>query len=267
MKSSEKFFERIKNGKHICVGLDSALEKIPQHLLSFPDPIFEFNKKIIDATYSDAVAYKINLAFYESRGTEGIESLLKTLDFIDDEVPVIGDAKRGDIGNTAKMYAKELFEFYNFDASTINPLMGFDSAQPFLEYSDKINFVLALTSNSGSGDFEKLELKNGKLLFQQIIETTKEWGKNVGYVFGATNLNELVSNIDLMGDSFVLLPGVGAQGGSLEGTTKLFVSKNKSNFIINISRGLIYFDTTKQFAEKTRSEIVRLNRIVSDLLI
>jgi orotidine-5'-phosphate decarboxylase len=263
MNAAEKFVNKFNEGKHICVGLDTDIEKIPSFLLTEADPVFIFNKMIIEHTANQAASYKINLAFYETNGIKGIESLDKTLEVIPDNIPVIGDAKRGDIGNTAKMYAKALFEYYNFDASTLNPLMGRDSVQPFLDYGDKINFLLGLTSNSGADDFEKLKLENGKFLFQEIIEKTKTWGENVGFVFGATNLSELRNNIDLLGDSIVLLPGIGAQGGSLEDVVGAFREKNFSNFIINISRGLIYLDSTNLFAVKAGKKLEEFNNKVA----
>ncbi len=266
MNASEKFKNRFLDKKHICVGLDTDIRKIPRHLLESKNPIVEFNKAIIEATWREACAYKINLAFYEASGSAGVENLLKTIDLIPEEVPVIGDAKRGDIGNTAEMYARELFDYYKFDASTINPLMGFDSAKPFLDYRDKINFVLALTSNSGAEDFEKLRLADGSFLYQEIIKKSGTWGNNIGFVFGATHPDELKKNLHLLGDALTLLPGVGAQGGSLEEIVKIFADEKKNNFIINISRGLIYLDSTKLFAEKTRNKIELLNKTVADLL-
>ena len=263
MNASEKFLNKFSEGKHVCVGLDTDIEKIPSFLLTESDPIFRFNRMIIDHTANHAAAYKINLAFYESNGKKGIESLEKTLEVIPENIPVIGDAKRGDIGNTAKIYAKAIFEYYNFDASTINPLMGRDSVQPFLDYTDKINFILGLTSNIGANDFEKLQLADGKFLFQEIIEKTKSWGENVGFVFGATKLSELRDNIDLLGDSFVLLPGIGAQGGSLEEIIEVFRGKNFGNFIINISRGLIYLDNTNLFAVKAGQKLEEFNNKVA----
>ncbi len=265
MTASEKFQNSFSKGKHICVGLDTDIKKIPEFLLKKKNPVVEFNSEIIEATKNAAAAYKINLAFYEELGSEGVNALHETIRLIPDEIPIIGDAKRGDIGNTAEKYARTLFDFYGFDAATINPLMGFDSAAPFIKHEDKINFVLALTSNSGAEDFEKLKLDNGKFLYQEIIEKCSDWGKNIGFVFGATKLDELQANLELLGDAIVLLPGVGAQGGSLEETVKVFSSAKKNNFIINISRGLIYLGSTKLFAEKTRNKIELLNKQVADL--
>ncbi len=266
MDASEKFKNKFLEGKHICVGLDTDIRKIPSHLSETKNPIVEFNKAIIEATRREACAYKINLAFYEASGSAGVENLLETIELIPEEVPVIGDAKRGDIGNTAEMYAREQFDYYKFDASTINPLMGFDSAKPFVDYRDKINFVLALTSNSGAKDFEKLRLADGSFLYQEIIKKSRTWGDNIGFVFGATNPDELRKNLHLLGGALTLLPGVGAQGGSLEEIVKIFTDEKKNNFIINISRGLIYLDSTKLFAEKTRNKIELLNKTVADLL-
>ena len=266
MSAKEKFLSMFDKERHICVGLDTDITKIPSFLLAESDPIFIFNKMIIEHTFEQAAAYKINLAFYESNGKKGIESLDKTLEIIPKNIPVIGDAKRGDIGNTAKMYAKAIFDYYNFDATTLNPLMGRDSVQSFLDYSEKINFILGLTSNGGAEDFEKLELANGKFLFQEIIEKTKSWGENIGFVFGATNLLELRDNIGLLRNSLVLLPGIGAQGGSLEEVISVFREENFSEFIINISRGLIYLDNTNLFAEKAGQKLAELNNKVAGLI-
>ena len=200
MTAQEKLNMRISNGYHICVGLDTDKSKIPQHLSADRNGVLEFNKSIIESTYDIAAAYKINFAFYEEAGPEGMEMLTKTLEIIPDDILVIGDAKRGDIGNTSQMYAKSLFDHYNLDASTLSPYMGRDSLQPFLDYKDKLNFILALTSNSGSQDFEKLELTSGKKVYQEVIEKINSWNssRNCGIVFGATNLEELKVNIAMV---------------------------------------------------------------------
>ena len=267
MNAIEKFEERTKKNFHICVGLDSDIKKIPQHLTSSDDPIYNFNRAIIDATYKHAAAYKINLAFYEKDGTRGIELLHRTLEYLPKDILIIGDAKRGDIGNTSKMYAQALFEHFNFDASTLSPYMGYDSITPFLEYKDKLNFILALTSNPGSNDFEKLDLGTGKKLYQKVIEKVSDWNEfnNCGIVFGATNLEELKNNIKSFAQLKVLLPGVGAQGGDLESIVRIFKEENNQNFIINVSRSLIYADDSVKFTNTVQKVIMQYNSIVNDV--
>ncbi len=178
MNASEKLKKRMEMGFHICVGLDSDINKIPKHLLKYEDPIYEFNKVIIESTKASANSYKINLAFYESRGIEGLKTLEKTLKLIPEEILTIGDAKRGDIGNTSKMYAESIFNHFNFDSITLHPYMGEDSIEPFLQFENKLNFILALTSNKGALDFEKLKLEDGEFLFQKVISKVNEWNKN-----------------------------------------------------------------------------------------
>ncbi len=265
MKAIEKLRNKTKKNFHICVGLDTDTEKIPKHLLASDDPIFRFNKEIIDATKNGAAAYKINLAFYEAQGVNGLRALEKTLAEIPSDILTIGDAKRGDIGNTARMYAKALFDELKFDASTLNPLMGYDSLSPFLEYGEKLHFVLGLTSNPGASDFEKLALANGKFLYREIMEKAKTWGENVGFVFGATNIGELEANFELLRDVPVLLPGVGAQGGSLEKTANVFYANASRDFLINISRGLIYLDSSENFAYFTSERLKELNKTVKNI--
>jgi len=236
MNAIVKLKNRIDKGLHICVGLDSDLSKIPAHLNGNSNPILEFNKRIIDATKEYAAAYKLNFAFYEALGEAGLRTMRETLAYMPDEIVSIADAKRGDIGNTCMKYAQAVFDELNFDSITLAPYMGYDSIEPFLNYKDKIHFILGLTSNKSSTDFEKLKLENGKYLYQTVIEKVHSWNKdgNLGVVFGATNIDELNENIDLMKDLFVLLPGVGAQGGSLKGVSDVFNLKGMNNFIINI---------------------------------
>jgi len=260
---------KLKNdeGKFICVGLDTDLEKIPQHLKSSENPILEFNKKIIEATSEYAAAYKINFAFYEKLGSKGFDILLQTKEIIPKDILTIADAKRGDIGNTSKYYADSIFNYFGFDSITVNPYMGEDSVKPFLEYEEKLIFILALTSNPGADDFEKLQLKDGSYLFQKVIEKVDIWNNknNCGIVFGATKLKELEENFTSFGNLPVLLPGVGAQGGSLEEVMKLFKKNKKLNLLINISRGIIYKDNTTNFATAAKEEILSLNEIVNKL--
>lgn len=261
MTAQEKLSNRIGKNYHICVGLDTDINKIPKHLLASDDPIYEFNKGIIEATSSQAAAYKINLAFYESRGLDGLRSLEKTLEMIPREILSIGDAKRGDIGNTSKMYAQSLFDHFGFDASTLHPYMGKDSLQPFLEFNEKLNFILVLTSNPGNADFEKQKLEDGRYLYQEVLQKVHNWNenKNCGIVFGATNIEELKSNLSHIKNLPVLLPGVGAQGGSLEDVVKAFALYGSENYLINISRGLIYADSSENFAKVTAAKLQHLN--------
>ncbi len=264
MKAIEKISKKVSNGLHICVGLDTDLDKIPKHLHSQKDPIFEFNKIIIESTYMDAAAYKLNFAFYEKMGAKGFDAIQKTLEIIPKDIFVIGDAKRGDIGNTSQMYAKAIFDELNLDSITLHPYMGFDSIQPFLEYTDKINFILALTSNNGAKDFEKQKLGNGKFLYQEVIEKVNLWNtnNNCGIVFGATNIEELKININSFADLFVLLPGVGAQGGSLEEVVHAFTENGKKNYLVNVSRALLYCDSTLEFGKKVNEVIKNYNNSV-----
>lgn len=266
MKAQEKLQNRLSKDLHICVGLDTDKNKIPKHLSPDKIGVLEFNKAIIDATSDFAAAYKINFAFYEEAGAEGMEMLARTLEIIPEDILVIGDAKRGDIGNTSKMYAKSLFDHYKLDASTLSPYMGEDSLSPFLDYTEKIHFILALTSNPGSHDFEKLEITSGKKLYQEVISKVNEWNKNknCGIVFGATNLDELKENINNFGDLFVLLPGVGAQGGDLEGIVKTFRQNSNNNYIVNVSRALLYADGTKDFANTSKQILQDYNRLIQE---
>ncbi len=266
MNSIEKLNKKLNEGKHICVGLDTDINKIPKHLLNKENPILEFNKAIIESTFNDAACYKINLAFYEKDGIDGIKNLEKTLEIIPDDVFVIGDAKRGDIGNTSTMYAKSIYEYFKFDSVTLHPYMGIDSVEPFLEYKDKINFVLALTSNKSNSDFEKQKLISGEFLFQKVIKEVNLWNthKNCGIVFGATNLEELSENIKSFEELYVLLPGVGAQGGSLEDIVKIFTANNKSKYIVNISRALIYADDTENFEVAVSNKLKAYNKVVDN---
>ena len=268
MKAVQKLKLKNDQGKFICVGLDTDLEKIPYHLHSLENPILEFNKKIIDATSEYAAAYKINFAFYEKLGSKGFDILLQTKEFIPKDILAIADAKRGDIGNTSKHYADSVFNYFRFDSITINPYMGEDSINPFLEYEDKLIFILALTSNPGAEDFEKLQLKDGSYVFQRVIAKVNTWNKknNCGLVFGGTKLQELKENINSFGGMPVLLPGVGAQGGSLEDVMDLFIKYNKHNLLINISRGIIYKDSSPDFAVAAKYEIQTMNDKVNKLL-
>ena len=243
----------------LCIGLDSDINKIPKHLLDLEDPIFEFNKQIINATKDLCVAYKPNIAFYESMGVSGWNSLKKTLDYIPENVFTIADAKRGDIGNTSKMYAKTFFENLNVDAVTVAPYMGSDSVTPFLEFADKWVILLALTSNIGSLDFQNTNNEDGKQLFEKVLETSQTWGtdKNMMYVVGANRSEQLSEVRVIIPNHFLLVPGVGAQGGSLEEVAK-YGMNDECGLLVNSSRGIIYASTEIDFAEKARQEAQKL---------
>ena len=262
-----KLNSKCKNGLHICVGLDTDIKKIPKHLLSQPNPVYEFNKIVIENTIEEAAAYKINFAFYEKDGIKGIENIQKTLELIPNDILTIADAKRGDIGNTSQMYAESIFEHFRFDSVTLHPYMGYDSLAPFLDYPDKLNFILALTSNKGAADFEKLQLTNGRYLFQKVIEKVNDWNKagNCGIVFGATNLDELQENMQNFGNLPVLLPGVGEQGGNLQEIVKAFKNRAKLNYLINISRALLYNNNSEHFSKYVKLKIKKYNETVRSI--
>jgi orotidine-5'-phosphate decarboxylase len=263
MTAKEKLINKNDELKFVCVGLDSDLNKLPNSIRNQKDPIDFFNKKIIEATKNYAAAYKINFAFYEVFGSYGFDLISKTLEHIPKDILVIADAKRGDIANTSEMYAKSVFEHFNFDSITINPYMGFDSIEPFLNYKDKLNFILALTSNPGASDFEKLELKDEKKLYQYVVEKVQRWNEvnnNCGIVFGATNPTDLSNSLDSFGNCSVLLPGVGIQGGSFEQVLNIFKTYNRKNFLVNLSRSIIYADSSDNFYKVAEKEIINLNK-------
>ena len=247
----EKLFETIvKKHSFLCVGLDTEIEKIPSFLQKRKDPIFEFNKRIIDATHEYAVAYKPNVAFYESAGAKGWTSLDLTVRYIKDNHPdifVIADAKRGDIGNTSKMYAKAFLENMPFDAITVAPYMGEDSVTPFLLYDEKWVVLLALTSNRGADDFQ-YHNEDGLKLFERVLSVSQKWGtiNNMMYVVGATRAEMLKDIRKLVPEHFLLVPGIGAQGGSLEEVAKYGLN-NKCGLLVNSSRGIIFADNSKNF--------------------
>lgn len=250
----EQLFEQIiKKQSFLCVGLDTDIRKIPQHLLQEEDPIFSFNKAIIDATAAYCVAYKPNLAFYESMGVRGWISFEKTIQYLNENYPeqmIIADAKRGDIGNTSAMYARTFFEEINVDAVTVAPYMGEDSVTPFLGYEGKWVILLALTSNKGSHDFQLTEDANGEKLFEKVLHKSQEWAdaNQMMYVVGATQGKAFEDIRRIAPDHFLLVPGVGAQGGSLEEVCKYGMNKS-CGLIVNSSRAIIYADTTEQYAE------------------
>ena len=237
----------------LCVGLDTDLNKIPKFLLNEEDSIFSFNKAIIDRTAPYCVAYKPNLAFYECYGLKGMEAFEKTITYLKEKHPnhfIIADAKRGDIGNTSKMYAQTFFKEYNVDALTIAPYMGEDSVKPFLEYEGKWVILLALTSNKGSHDFQLFEDKDGVRLFERVLSKAQEWGttENLMFVVGATQGSLFADIRKLAPDSFLLVPGVGAQGGSLQEVCKYGMNKD-CGLLVNSSRGIIYASSEANFAE------------------
>ncbi len=245
----------------LCVGLDVDLNKIPKHVLATEDPIFEFNKAIIDTTHDVAVAYKPNTAFYEAYGIKGWLSLEKTIRYINENYPdifTIADAKRGDIGNTSSMYAKAFFEDLNFDSVTVAPYMGKDSVEPFLAFEDKHTIMLALTSNEGAFDFQTLQVGD-KELYKQVVETSKTWknSQNLMYVVGATKAEYFTEIRKIVPDSFLLVPGVGAQGGSLSEVCKYGMNANVG-LLINSSRAIIYASNGADFAEKAREEALKM---------
>ncbi|RAJ00333.1 orotidine-5'-phosphate decarboxylase [Chitinophaga skermanii] len=238
---------------YLCVGLDTDINKIPKHLLSHADPVFAFNKAIIDATKDIAVAYKINTAFYECLGIRGWESLQRTIEYIPKNVFTIADAKRGDIGNTSTYYAKTFFETYAFDSVTVAPYMGSDSVQPFLAFSEKWAIVLGLTSNEGSNDFQLQPAGDG-LLYEQVMKKCASWGTpdNMMFVVGATQ-GESIANIrKLLPDHFFLVPGVGAQGGSLKEISEKGLNKD-GGLLVNASRAIIFAGSDERFAEDARA--------------
>jgi orotidine-5'-phosphate decarboxylase len=246
---------------YLCVGLDTDLHKIPSHLLSEPDPIFAFNKAIIDATADYCVAYKPNLAFYESQGPKGWESLYKTLEYIPQDQFVIADAKRGDIGNTSAMYARAFFEQMAADAVTVSPYMGEDSVKPFLEFEGKWVIVLALTSNKGSVDFQHGLLHDGKQVFEEVLLKAKAWGTtdNLMFVVGATQATMLQKIRSLVPDHFLLVPGVGAQGGNLAEVSKYGMNAN-CGLLVNASRSILYASHEIDFAAAARHEAHKLQQ-------
>ena len=265
-----ELFEQIKKKKSfLCVGLDSDIAKIPQHLLTAEDPVFEFNKAIIDATAGVTIAYKPNIAFYESRGVEGWKSLEKTVKYIREHYPeifTIADAKRGDIGNTSQMYAKAFLETLEFDSITVAPYMGEDSVTPFLQYEGKWVVLLALTSNKGAFDFQFFE-SNGQKLYEKVLEKSQEWGnaENMMYVVGATKAQMLEGIRKIVPDHFLLVPGVGAQGGSLEEVAR-YGMKSHCGLVVNSSRGIIFADRTENFARHAGEEAWKLQQDMERLL-
>lgn len=252
--NKEQLIAEIKRKQSfLCVGLDTDIVKLPEHLKNAEDPVFEFNKAIIDATKDYCVAYKPNIAFYECLGPKGWESLKRTLDYIPQNIFTIADAKRGDIGNTSRYYAKTFFEYLDFDAVTIAPYMGEDSITPFLEFKDKWVIVLALTSNKGALDFQFMTDMKGEKLYEKVLKTTEKWGtpENMMYVVGATRVEGIGHVRKSVPNHFFLVPGVGAQGGSLEDVAN-FGWNQDCGLLVNSSRAIIYASDGLDFAEKAK---------------
>ncbi len=259
-----------KKQSFLCVGLDVDMDKIPAHLLKEEDPIFAFNKAIIDATHSYAVAYKPNVAFYEAYGVKGWQALEKTIQYLNlnyPEVFTIADAKRGDIGNTASRYAKAFFEDLGFDSLTVAPYMGKDSVEPFLAFEDKFTILLGLTSNPGAADFEMLPLANGKYLYETVIETAAQYknGHQLMYVVGATQATAIKDIRALVPDSFLLVPGVGAQGGSLAEVCSEGLN-DQVGLLVNSSRGIIYASSKEDFAVEAAAQAALLQAEMAVIL-
>src|SRR5690554_4661936 len=268
--TTEDLISEIKRKKSfLCIGLDVDLNKIPEFLLKEEDPIFSFNKAIIDATHDYAVAYKPNTAFYEAHGIEGWKSLERTIKYLNENFPeifTIADAKRGDIGNTSAMYAKTFFEAMDFDAVTVAPYMGRDSVEPFLTFQDKHTILLALTSNEGAFDFQTKDLE-GEALYKKVLKTSKTWKNSdrLMYVVGATKAEYFKEIRSILPNAFLLVPGVGAQGGSLQEVCKYGINK-EIGLLINSSRGIIYASNGEDFARAAGREAERLQQEMKEIL-
>lgn len=268
--TTQQLIEQIRIKKSfLCIGLDVDLNKIPKSLLTEEDPIFSFNKAIIDATHHLAVAYKPNTAFYEAYGLKGWRALEKTINYLNENYPelfTIADAKRGDIGNTSKMYAKAFFEDLGFDSITVAPYMGKDSVEPFLEFQNKHTILLALTSNPGAYDFQTLNT-DGVELYKQVLETSKHWkhAQNLMYVVGATKAEHIKTIRTIIPQSFLLVPGVGAQGGNLQEVCKYGMTEDVG-LLINSSRGIIYASQEEDFAQAAAQQAAKLQQQMQEIL-
>ena len=258
-----KLHDQINNKKSfLCIGLDIDKDKIPKSLLKFDDPIFEFAKRIIDSTNQYAIAYKPNIAFFEAYGADGFKSLKKIVDYLNQSYPeifTIADAKRGDIGNTSKMYANAFLKELNFDSITVSPYMGYDSVEPFLSIEDKLVFLLTLTSNNGSNDFQELDIDDNNKLYQKVIEISKTWknSSRIMYVVGAKNTKEILKIRRMVPNSYLLIPGVGAQGGNMTEICKYGLDKNLK-LIINSTRSIIYASVNDNFAQSAAYEAKKI---------
>lgn len=255
-----------KRRSYLCVGLDTDIHKIPKHLLSYPDPVFAFNKAIIDVTRDLCIAYKINTAFYESMGIRGWETLQRTVEYIPSGIFTIADAKRGDIGNTSAQYAKTFFETYNFDAVTVAPYMGQDSVAPFLSFPRKWAILLGLTSNEGSQDFQ-LQAAGNEYLYEKVMKAGMQWGTpdNLMFVVGATQTSQLAAIRQLVPNHFFLVPGVGAQGGSLQEISSVAMNKD-CGLLVNASRAIIYAGNGEDFAEDARKIALQYQQEMAEYL-
>ena len=269
--TKQQLVEQIKKKKSfLCVGLDVDMDKIPQHLLELDDPIFEFNKQIIDATHHVTVAYKPNVAFYEAYGIKGWQSLQKTIDYLNKNYPeifTIADAKRGDIGNTSTRYAKAFFEDLNFDSLTVAPYMGRDSVEPFLAFKNKFTILLALTSNIGGLDFQTLQTENQQV-YEEVLKKSLTWNnaENLMYVVGATRPDYFKNIRKIVPNHFLLVPGVGAQGGSLHDVCQYGLNY-EIGVLVNSSRGIIYASNRKDFAKKAAKNALELQQEMEKILI
>lgn len=267
MTRQELFANIKKKRSFLCVGLDTDITKVPSHLHKAQDPIFEFNKQIIDATADVTVAYKPNIAFYEAMGPKGWESLQKTLDYIPNDIFTIADAKRGDIGNTSALYARAFFEAMSFDSITVAPYMGRDSVKPFLQFDSKWVILLGLTSNEGFADFQNEPMADGQKLFEKVIATSQLWGSadNMMYVVGATRGEMFKEVRALAPEHFLLVPGIGAQGGDLEATCK-YGMNSQCGLLVNSARGIIYAGNGVDFAEKAKLAAIDLQQQMDEML-
>ncbi len=267
MTRNDLFNQIKKKSSYLCVGLDTDINKIPRHLLNHQDPVFEFNKQIIDATHDLCIAYKPNVAFYEAMGPRGWESLQKTVEYIPKECFTIADAKRGDIGNTSSLYARAFFKEMNFDSITVAPYMGEDSVTPFLEFKGKWVILLAHTSNPGSEDFQLLNSQDGRYFYEEVIMRSQEWSTpdNLMYVVGATHPEKMEGIRRLAPDHFFLVPGIGAQGGSLEEISKTGLNA-QCGLIVNSARAIIYASADQDFASEARREALKVQVEMKALL-
>ncbi len=271
MDKSELFGQIRHKRSFLCIGLDADILKIPPFLRETSDPVFAFNKEIVDATHDLCVAYKPNLAFYESMGVAGWVSLEKTVLYIREKYPdlfVIADAKRGDIGNTSSMYARAFFDHMDFDAITVAPYMGEDSVKPFLGYLDRWVILLALTSNKGAADFQLVKDAEGEKLYEKVLRTSQNWGSTdqIMYVVGATQADKIREIREIVPDHFLLVPGIGAQGGSLEEVTR-YGMNDQCGLLVNASRSIIYASDGPDFAERARDEAMNLQVDMEELLL
>lgn len=268
----QQLFENIlEKRSFLCVGLDTDITKIPPHLLKHENPVVEFNKQIIEATAEYCVAYKPNTAFYESMGVKGWQNLKDTMDLVPENIFTVADAKRGDIGNTSAMYARAFFNKeesgFDFDSVTVAPYMGVDSVSPFLGFDNKWVILLALTSNEGGKDFQFSDLKSDEKLFEKVVKTAHTWGtaEQIMFVVGATRADELSAFRKIAPDNFLLVPGVGAQGGSLQEVAR-YGMNDKCGLLVNSSRGIIYASKGEDFADKARGEAKKLRDEMDILL-